>query len=274
MTNRVYRDIADRPLAERIGALRDPSFRELLLAEQRAQAAVRERDKLGGSLIHKYELLFEMADTPDYEPALGDSIAARAEREQTTPEELALEVMLAGNGGGMLYLPFLNYVDGNLDAVHEMLTHPHTVPGLGDGGAHVGTICDGSFPTTLLQYWGRDRSHDTIDLEFLVHRHCQGTARTVGLLDRGVIAPGYRADLNIVDFDNLRLHKPEIAHDLPAGGRRLLQRAGGWAHTIVAGEETYHDGEATEALPGRLVRGAKEAPGASHPSRRTEVTIL
>jgi len=274
LTNRVYRDIADRSLADRVGALRDPSFREALLTEHRATATGRERDKLGGSLIHKFDLLFEMDDSPDYEPPPSDSIAARAERENTTPEELALEVMLKGDGGGMMYLPFLNYVDGNLDAVHEMLTHANTVPGLGDGGAHVGTICDGSFPTTLLQYWGRDRSRGMIDLEFLVERHCQGTARTVGLLDRGIIAPGYRADLNIVDFDNLRLHKPEIAHDLPAGGRRLLQRANGWAHTIVAGEETYCDGEATDALPGRLVRGAQEAPEQSQPTVETTVTRL
>jgi len=274
VTNPVYRDIADRPLADRVRTLRDPSFRQRLLDEYREQATERDRNKLGGSLINKFELLFEMADTPDYEPELRDSIAARADRAQTTPEELALDLMLAGDGGGMLYLPFLNYVDGNLDAVHEMLTHPHTVPGLGDGGAHVGTICDGSFPTTLLQYWGRDRSRGTIDLELLVQRHCQGTARTVGLLDRGVIEPGFRADLNVVDFDNLRLYKPEIAHDLPAGGRRLLQRAGGWAHTIVAGQETYQDGAATDELPGRLVRGAQEAPGASHPTRRTQVTVL
>ena len=146
-----------------------------------------------------------------------------------------------------------------------MLVHPHTVPGLGDGGAHVGTICDGSFPTTLLQYWGRDRDHDRIPLPFLVQRHCRDTARTVGLLDRGVLAPGYRADLNVVDFDRLRLRKPEIVHDLPAGGRRLLQRADGWRHTIVAGQETYHDGQATEALPGRLVRGAKAAPSGGAP---------
>ena len=182
--------------------------------------------------------------------------------------------MLSGDGRGLLYLPFLNYVDGNLDAVHEMLTHPYTVPGLGDGGAHVGTICDGSFPTTLLRYWGRDRSRGTIDLEFLVQRHCRDTARTVRLLDRGVIAPGYRADLNVVDYDNLRLHKPEIAHDLPAGGRRLLQRASGWAHTIVAGQETYADGEATDALPGRLVRGAQSAPVGSEAKPRPEVRIL
>jgi N-acyl-D-aspartate/D-glutamate deacylase len=134
------------------------------------------------------------------------------------------------------------------------------VPGLGDGGAHVGTICDGSFPTTLLQYWGRDRERGTIDLPFLVQRHCQGTAQTVGLNDRGVLAPGYRADLNVVDFEKLRLHRPEVAYDLPAGGRRLLQRADGWRHTVVAGQETYRNGEATDALPGRLIRGAQSAP--------------
>ncbi len=274
LTNRVYRDIAHLSVGEKVRTLRDPAFRERLLTEHRSQASERERDKLGGSLINKFELLFEMADQPDYEPDLRDSIAARAERQQITPEEAALDVMLAGDGRGMLYLPFLNYVDGNLDACHEMLTHPHTVPGLGDGGAHVGTICDGSFPTTLLHYWGRDRRRGTIALEQLVHRHCQGTARTVGLLDRGVIGPGYRADLNVVDFDNLRLYKPEIVHDLPAGGRRLLQRADGWAHTVVAGRETYQDGEATEDLPGRLIRGAQEAPGVSHSARQTQVTTL
>ena len=274
LTNRVYRDIAHLSVGEKVRTLRDPAFRERLLTEHRSQASERERDKLGGSLINMFELLFEMADQPDYEPDLRDSIAARAERQQITPEEAALDVMLAGDGRGMLYLPFLNYVDGNLDACHEMLTHPHTVPGLGDGGAHVGTICDGSFPTTLLHYWGRDRRRGTIAIEQLVHRHCQGTARTVGLLDRGVIGPGYRADLNVVDFDNLRLYKPEIVHDLPAGGRRLLQRADGWAHTVVAGRETYQDGEATEDLPGRLIRGAQEAPGVSHSARQTQVTTL
>lgn len=271
LTNSVYGEVADLPLAEKAAALRDPSFRERLLTQQRNELASRDRDKLGGSLIQKFELLFEMADEPDYEPSLSDSIAARAQRDGVTPEELALDAMLgpAGDGTGMLYLPFLNYVDGNLDAVHEMLSHPHTVPGLGDGGAHVGTICDGSFPTTLLQYWGRDRERGTIDLPQLVQGHCQGTARTVGLLDRGVLAPGYRADLNVIDFDGLRLHKPEIAHDLPAGGRRLLQRADGWKHTVVAGHETYRNGEATEALPGRLIRGAQPAPGSGHPSRRS-----
>ncbi len=270
LTNDVYGEISDRPLDQRVGALRDPAFRDRLLARHREQLAERNRDKLGGSVIHRFDLLFEIQDEPDYEPRLADSIEARAQRSGTSPEELALDILLgpSGDGSGMLYLPFLNYVDGNLDAVHEMLTHPHTVPGLGDGGAHVGTICDGSFPTTLLRYWGRDRERGTIDLPLLVQRHCQGTARTVGLEDRGVIAPGYRADLNVVDFDNMRLHKPEIAHDLPAGGRRLLQRADGWRHTIVAGQETYREGRATDALPGRLIRGAQPVPGAAHPSRR------
>ncbi len=256
LTNAVYREIADLPLTDRVTALRTTEFRERLLAE----ATERSRDKLGGNLISRFDLLFEMADEPDYEPTLDTSIAAEAARRGLTPEEVALDALLADDGHGLIYLPFLNYVDGNLDGCHEMLVHPHTVPGLSDGGAHVGTICDGSFPTTLLAYWGRDRSRDRIPVPFLVQRHCRDTARTVGLFDRGIVAPGYRADLNVVDFERLRLHKPTIVHDLPANGRRLLQRADGWRHTIVAGHETYRDGVATEALPGRLIRGGQGAP--------------
>jgi N-acyl-D-aspartate/D-glutamate deacylase len=256
LTNPVYREIAERPLHERVAILREPGFRARLLDRQTGEAG----DKLGGRLISRFGLLFEMTDYPDYEPSLADSIAARAEAQHSTAAGLALDVMLADDGHGLLYLPFLNYVDGNLDGCEEMLTHPHTVPGLADGGAHVGTICDGSFPTTLLAHWGRDRERGRIDVPFLVQRHCRDTARTVGLLDRGVLAPGYRADLNVIDFDNLRLHKPDIVHDLPAGGRRLLQRADGWEHTVVAGRETYHRGEATDELPGRLIRGAQDTP--------------
>jgi len=141
-----------------------------------------------------------------------------------------------------------------------MLTHPDTVPGLSDGGAHVGTICDVSFPTTLLQWWGRDRPQGRIPLEFLISRQSRGTALAVGLADRGLIAPGYKADINIIDMDALRLHAPEIVHDLPAGGRRLLQRADGYRHTFVSGQEIMRDGQPTGAMPGKLVRGAQSAP--------------
>jgi N-acyl-D-aspartate/D-glutamate deacylase len=141
-----------------------------------------------------------------------------------------------------------------------MLAHRHTVPGLGDGGAHGGTISDVSFPTTLQTITRRDRDHGRLELPFLVQRQCRDTARAVGLADRGVIAPGYRADINVVDFAHLQVRRPEVRYDLPAGGRRLLQRADGYLHTFVSGVETYANGEATGELPGRLVRGAQPAP--------------
>jgi N-acyl-D-aspartate/D-glutamate deacylase len=166
--------------------------------------------------------------------------------------------MLQDGGRKLLYFPILNYTEGNLDNARTMMLHEHTVPGLSDGGAHVGTICDASFPTTLLTHWCRDRTRgERLDLPFIVRSQCRDTARAVGLSDRGVLAPGMRADVNVIDFDNLRLRHPEMHFDLPAGGKRLLQRAEGYRHTIVAGEETYVDGEHTGALPGRLVRGAR-----------------
>jgi N-acyl-D-aspartate/D-glutamate deacylase len=137
-----------------------------------------------------------------------------------------------------------------------MIAHPRTIPGLSDGGAHVGTICDASFPTSLLTHWGRDRTAGTtFDLPFLIHRQSRATAEAVGLLDRGVLAPGYKADVNVIDFEHLALTPPVMVRDLPAGGKRLVQGAHGYLHTIVAGVETYADGEPTDALPGRLVRG-------------------
>jgi N-acyl-D-aspartate/D-glutamate deacylase len=161
-------------------------------------------------------------------------------------------------GRALLYYPFENYSDGNLDAVRAMLCARHTVSGLSDGGAHVGTICDASFTTFLLTHWVRDRTRgERLPVEHVVAMQTSRTARLVGLLDRGVIAPGMRADLNVIDMDGLHLHKPAIVHDLPAGGRRFVQRADGYLHTIVAGEETYAGGEPTGARPGRLVRGAQ-----------------
>ena len=251
--NGVYREIADRPLAERVRTLRDPAFRERLLAAARESHG-------GVRLLMNTDRMFELDDPVDYEPSMDASVSARAAREGRDPLDLAYDLLLDDEGHAFLYVPLFNYDDGNLDAAGEMLRHPHTVVGLGDGGAHVGTICDASFPTTVLAHWGRDRPHDRIDLPFLVHRQTQATARTVGLLDRGVLAPGYRADVNVIDFDALQAHRPEMRHDLPAGGKRLVQGADGYVATAVGGEVTYEHGEATGPLPGRLIRGGQGGP--------------
>jgi N-acyl-D-aspartate/D-glutamate deacylase len=242
------RDLAPVEMAHRMG---DPELRARVLAEAAAMPP--------GLLLH-YEAMFELADPPDYEPAPSASIAARAAQQGRPPAELAWDVLRSIDGTALLYAPVMNYSAGNLDAVGEMLAHPNTVPGLSDGGAHVGTISDASFPTTLLAHWGRDRTRGLIDLPLLVARQCRATAEAVGLLDRGIVAPGYRADLNVVDQAAVRVRRPEMVADLPAGGHRLLQRADGYLHTFVAGTETFAGGQATGALPGRLIRGAQPEP--------------
>jgi len=256
LVNPVFKEISGVSKDERTAALQDPVFRERLLDA----AGGREIQAVGGRLIEKYDIMFAMGESPNYEPDPANSIGAIATREGRAPAEVALDAMLENDGTAMLWVPFSNFGQGNLDGTRELLTHPYTVPALSDGGAHVGTICDGSFPTTLLQHWGRDRSHDLIDLEFLIQRQCRDTARLVGLEDRGVLAPGYRADINVIDFDRLKVHQPELLYDLPAGGRRIVQRADGYAHTFVAGTETYTEGAATGALPGALIRGPQTSP--------------
>jgi N-acyl-D-aspartate/D-glutamate deacylase len=250
MATDAWATISDLPLAGKVEALRNPATRQAVLGEMGAG----NTKLLGAKLVSKFEIMFELSDPPNYEPSPADSLASRAERLGTTPQELALDLLLADEGQGLLYVPFANYLDGSLDVVGEMLQHPLTIPGLGDGGAHVGTICDGSFATTLLTHWGRDRSHGTLPLEQLIKQHCHDTAAAVGLSDRGQLVPGLRADVNVIDFDNLQALRPEIHHDLPAGGRRLLQRANGYVHTICSGEEIYNNGVPTGALPGRLIR--------------------
>jgi N-acyl-D-aspartate/D-glutamate deacylase len=259
MTNPAWRRVAGMPIAEQVQAMRDPAFKAGVLA---AQTKEKNSSLIGGRLIDKYQVMYELTDPPNYEPDPDESVAARATRLGRTPEDVVYDLMLADDGYGMVYVTSLNYADGNLDAVHTMLTDPHTIPGLSDGGAHVGTICDVSFPTTLLEHWVRDRDHDRIPLEFVIQRQSRETARTVGLLDRGVLAPGYKADVNVIDMQRLRLRRPQMSFDLPGGGRRLLQRAEGYLHTFVDGLEVYRDGEPTDELPGRLVRGAQPAPAA------------
>jgi N-acyl-D-aspartate/D-glutamate deacylase len=252
----VYREIAGRPFEERVAALRDPSFRARLLVEPDADAR-----GFANTQPRNWDKMYLMGVEPDYEPGADQTVAAIAAREGREPAAVALDHMLSDGGRGMLYLPFLNYAEGNLDHVVDMMRHPGVVPGLSDGGAHVGMICDGSFPTTNIVYWTRDRSRgEQLSLERMVQAQCRDTAELVGLNDRGLIAPGYRADLNVIDHAGMKLHAPQVAYDLPAGGRRLIQRADGYVATIVAGEITYRDGQPTGALPGRLVRGAQRAP--------------
>ena len=215
-----------------------------------------ETEQAGG-IRFPLDRVFPLAEIPDYEPSVDQSVAARAAREQRTAADVLYDVLLDGPA----YYPVINYWDGNLDEVEKMLTHPHAVPGLGDGGAHVSIISDASFPTTLLAHWGRDRRRgDRLDVAWLVSRQTRATAETVGLLDRGLLVPGHRGDLNVIDFDNLAVHRPRIVADLPAGGKRVMQSADGYVHTFVRGIEVYAGGEATEELPGRLVRGAQPAP--------------
>jgi N-acyl-D-aspartate/D-glutamate deacylase len=253
-----YREIKHLPLAERVALLRNPEFRARLLAEESVNARAP-----GLSPARSWDKIHPMGAEPDYEPTPATSIAAIAEREGRDPYAVALDHMLTNDGRGMLYLPILNYADYSLDPAYEMLNHADVVPGLSDGGAHVGMICDGSFPTTNLVHWTRDRTRGPkLSLEKMVKAQCRDTAETVGLFDRGLIAPGYRADLNVIDYGRLKLKAPEVAYDLPSGGRRLVQRAEGYVATVVAGEVTYRGGEPTGALPGRLLRGGQAAPAA------------
>jgi N-acyl-D-aspartate/D-glutamate deacylase len=252
LTRPSYREVADLPVAERAARMADPAFKARLLAEDAGGGHGRR------AFTQRWDRMFRLNDPPDYEPGPEQSVAAEAARAGRRPEEYAYDTLLEDEGRRLLYFPLLNYADGDLDAVREMLSHRWTVPGLSDGGAHVGTICDASFPTTLLTHWGRDRSRgERLEVEALVRAQTRDTAEAVGLGDRGVLAPGYKADLNVIDFEGLTLHPPTMAFDLPAGGKRLLQRADGYLHTVVSGVPVYESGEATGALPGRLVRGAR-----------------
>ncbi len=251
-----YREIADLPLAERVAKMREPAFRAQLLSEAPQQGNV-----FANHIASSYHKMFQLGDPPNYEPEPSTSVGAIAEREGMRPDELAYDILLQNDGREFLYFPFLNYAEFSLDATKEMLESDYTIPGLSDGGAHVGAICDGSFPTYMLTHWARDRTRgEKFDLPWLVKRQTRDTAVAMGLLDRGLIAPGYKADLNVIDFDKLRLHPPHMIFDLPANTRRLMQEADGYDATIVSGEVIRRGGEATGALPGKLVRGPQKAP--------------
>jgi N-acyl-D-aspartate/D-glutamate deacylase len=250
-----YKAIAHLPLAERVRRMRDPAVRAAILSEQ--------PEKTSDPLFSRpnYDWTFLLGNPPDYEQPRENSLSARAAREGKRPQELAYDAMLEDEGRGMLYVPGTNYARGNLDAVHDMLTDPSAVPGLSDGGAHCGIICDASFPTFLLTHWTRDRRRgEKLSIPFVVEAQARRTAELVGLRDRGVLARGYKADINVIDYDKLHLHPPQVHYDLPKGGRRLVQQIDGYDATIVSGVIARRQGQSTGARSGRLIRGVQSAP--------------
>jgi len=247
-----FEPLNDLPLDEKVAAMRDPELRARILAES---PSVDDRMAFIGMGLDR---IFRLGDEPDYEPAPDQSIAALAEREGRDPSEYLYDLLLEDDGRELLLRPLLGYSNFTQDPIREMVLHPATALGLGDGGAHVGAICDASIETYMLTHWARDRSRgERIPVETVVRKMTSDTASLYGLDDRGVLAPGKRADFNVIDHERLTLHRPEMVYDLPGGARRLLQTADGYDATIVAGEVVMRDGTDTGARPGRLIRGAR-----------------
>jgi N-acyl-D-aspartate/D-glutamate deacylase len=243
-----FEALAKLPFAEKVRRLADPAVRRSILAEQASTP------ELGGR-VATFDRLFEVDDNPDYEPPAESSIAARARHSGVGAAAYAYDVLMKNDGHGLLYRPVLNYAAGNLDAVHQMLTDPNGVPGLSDGGAHCGMTCDSSITTFNLAYWTRDRKlGPRLSLAKVVKGHTADTAAVMGFRDRGLIAPGMKGDVNVIDYDRLRLYPVEVVYDMPAGGRRLVQRATGYKATLVSGVPIVRDDQHTGARPGRLVR--------------------
>ena len=250
-----YRKIADLPLAERVAEMRKPEVRARILADKPAGD--------GHPLLYlaqAWNWIFPLTDEPDYEPDASTSIAARAAARGVTPMEEAYDRLLDEDGHAMLLVAMANFENNSLDTVGELIRRDDVVLGLGDGGAHYGMICDASYPTFLLAHWARDRKARRLSIPDAVRMMTSVPAKVAGLADRGRIAVGFKADLNVIDHAALRLHKPVITHDLPAGGRRLDQTADGYVATVVSGEVIAENGVPTDARPGKLVRGRQPAP--------------
>jgi N-acyl-D-amino-acid deacylase len=256
-----WQAIADLPRDERLARLRDPEVRRAMI-EERPEAA-----GMAAFLTAAFHKMFPLGDPPDYEPAPEQSVQAVAAREGRTPQEVVYDLLMADDGRGLLYVPLIGYAHGDFGALHDMLVHPGTVLGLGDGGAHCGLLCDASLPTYMLSHWARDRRRgDRLSVEQAVHLQTRSTAALYGFDDRGLLAPGLLADINVVDFDALTIEPPEMVYDLPAGGRRLIQRARGYVATVKRGVVVREHDESTGARPGRLLRGPQPGPAASAPA--------
>ena len=256
-----YLAIADLPLAERVKRMQNPALKQQILAEAGPRPARLLRllfmeGKAMHSSIRDYDRVYWLGDPPDYESGAERSISAMAAAAGVSAESVAYDRLLERGGKAFLYSPLFNYNAGHYDDARTMMLHPNTVLGISDGGAHCGMICDASAPTYLLQHFVRDRARGPrIGLEQAVRMQTRDTAELYGFYDRGLIAPGLRADLNLIDFDRLALPSPEMVYDLPANGQRLIQRAQGYHTTMLRGAITFQHGEATGELPGRLVRG-------------------
>lgn len=260
MAHPTYKAMHHLPLAERVERLRDPAVRAQLFSERPDKVAGdgSSMPPLADAMLERIDeaafLMFPLTDPPVYEPDPATSLAMAAGSSGRSTLDVLLDAMLEDEGTAMVYFAIFNYLGMNLDSVHRMLTHERALMGLSDGGAHVGTICDASFPTTLLNWWARDRPGARLSVEDVVHKLTKRQADYLGLSDRGHLAVGKLADVNVIDHAALELHRPELRADLPAGGRRLLQRATGYRITLKSGVVTYRDGVATGATPGRLVR--------------------
>jgi N-acyl-D-aspartate/D-glutamate deacylase len=254
-SNPAYQAIAHLPFEERIAKLRTPEVREAILGTDVPAGG------LEALLLASFSKLFPLGDPPNYEPSPDQSVEAIAKREGREPREVAYDLMLRQDGHELLYLPVLGYAGGGLSAAYEMLNHPGTVLGLGDGGAHCGVLCDASLPTFMLTHWVRDRDRgERLPLEYAVHLQTRRTSELYGFLDRGLLQPGYLADVNVIDFEGLRLDPPEMVYDLPAGGKRLIQRGNGYRATVKRGAVVREHDEATGELPGQLLRGPQATP--------------
>ena len=258
-----YKKISQLPLAERVAAMRNPELRAEMIQEKSDPVAGDGSmlPPLADYFLSNLDMvamrLFRLGEKPNYEPSPNESFGAAAMASGEPVLGLIYDAMLEQDGEALRYSPVYNYTGMTLDAVHEMLTHPLALPGLSDGGAHVGTICDASFTTFLMTHWARDRDRGRIPLERVIQMQAADTARFIGLRDRGLLKPGLRADLNIIDFDSLELLPPTMLKDLPAGGQRLMQYAKGYVATLVQGEAIARDGKLTGARPGRLVRAGR-----------------
>ena len=259
-----WKAIMDKSWLEQWQHLQDPAFRQRLLSE-RGEPTGSDLQLIADLMESAFSMQYEMQPGFDYEPSAEQSVEARARASGVSAEEYAYDFMMRNGGTGMLYFPLLNYANGNLDFLEEALDSEDCVNSLSDGGAHCGTICDAAATTFMLQHWVRDRQGKRIPLEQAIKRQCHDTARLYGFEDRGVLAPGLLADLNVIDFESLALQLPTVAFDLPAGGRRLLQQAEGYDFTIKSGRVTFHNGQPTGDYPGRVIRGPQPAPSVTSP---------